>query len=119
MKILYISHLSKNIAAGMNWSIPASVDAQSKVDDVMIYMKICDLIHNIPSCLLSKVHTFMVKRYNGVCIATGTRIYYMSKIINRGSVLIGKNCMIGRKKEGCYVASPFYITLLKSRIWRL
>ena len=35
MKILYISHLSKNIAAGMNWSVPASVDAQSKVDDVL------------------------------------------------------------------------------------
>lgn len=34
-KILYISHLSTNIAAGMNWSVPASVDAQSKVDDVL------------------------------------------------------------------------------------
>lgn len=35
MKILYISHLSTNIAAGMNWSVPARVEAQSKVDDVL------------------------------------------------------------------------------------
>ena len=35
MKILYISHLSTNIAAGMNWSVPASVNAQSKIDDVL------------------------------------------------------------------------------------
>lgn len=35
MKILYISHLSENIAAGLNWSVPASVDVQSKIDDVL------------------------------------------------------------------------------------
>ena len=35
MKILYISHLNKNIAAGMNWSVPASVSAQSAIDDVL------------------------------------------------------------------------------------
>lgn len=35
MIILYISHLSINIAAGLNWSVPASVDAQSRVDDVL------------------------------------------------------------------------------------
>ena len=35
MKILYISHLSINLAAGLNWSVPASVDAQSHVDDVL------------------------------------------------------------------------------------
>lgn len=35
MNILYISHLSKNIAAGLNWSVPASVQAQSKIDDVL------------------------------------------------------------------------------------
>ena len=35
MKILYISHLSTNIAAGPNWSVPAGVEAQSKIDDVL------------------------------------------------------------------------------------
>ena len=35
MNILYISHLSTNIAAGLNWSVPASVDAQSKKDNVL------------------------------------------------------------------------------------
>lgn len=35
MKILYISHLSTNIAAGLNWSVPASVQAQSQIDDVL------------------------------------------------------------------------------------
>lgn len=35
MNILYISHLSNNIAAGPNWSVPASVDAQSKIDSVL------------------------------------------------------------------------------------
>ena len=35
MKILYISHLSTNIAAGMNWSVPASIKAQEKIDDVL------------------------------------------------------------------------------------
>lgn len=34
MKILYISHLSQNIAAGMNWSVPASIRAQDKIDKV-------------------------------------------------------------------------------------
>lgn len=35
MKILYISHQSTNIAAGPNWSVPASVDAQSLIDEVL------------------------------------------------------------------------------------
>lgn len=35
MIILYISHLSSNIAAGPNWSVPAGVKAQSKIDDVL------------------------------------------------------------------------------------
>lgn len=35
MNLLYISHLSTNIAAGLNWSVPASVNAQSKIDDVL------------------------------------------------------------------------------------
>ena len=35
MIILFISHLSTNIAAGPNWSVPACVDAQSKIDDVL------------------------------------------------------------------------------------
>lgn len=35
MNLVYISHLSTNIAAGLNWSVPASVNAQSKIDDVL------------------------------------------------------------------------------------
>lgn len=35
MKILYISHLNTNIASGLNWSVPASVSAQSKIDEVL------------------------------------------------------------------------------------
>ena len=35
MKILYLSHLSTNIAAGMNWSVPASVRAQEQIDEVL------------------------------------------------------------------------------------
>lgn len=35
MNILYISHLSTNIAAGLNWSVPASVKAQSIIDNVL------------------------------------------------------------------------------------
>jgi glycosyltransferase involved in cell wall biosynthesis len=35
MNILFISHLYDSIASGMNWSVPASVDAQSKIDNVM------------------------------------------------------------------------------------
>lgn len=35
MNILYISHLSNNNAAGPNWSVPASVNAQSKIDNVL------------------------------------------------------------------------------------
>lgn len=35
MKILYISRLSSNIAAGLAWSVPAGVNAQSKIDDVL------------------------------------------------------------------------------------
>ena len=75
-------------------------------------MKICKIFHKAPSSVLSRVHTFMVKRYDGVCIGTGTRIYYRSKIINRGSVLIGENCVIGRKKEGYHAGMPFYTTIL-------
>lgn len=33
MNILYISHLSTNIAAGLNWSVPAGVKAQEKIDN--------------------------------------------------------------------------------------
>ena len=35
MNILFVSHLSNNIAAGLNWSVPASVNAQSKIDNVL------------------------------------------------------------------------------------
>lgn len=35
MKIIYISNLSTNIAAGLNWSVPATVNAQSHFDDVL------------------------------------------------------------------------------------
>lgn len=35
MNLLYISSLSSNISAGQNWSTPASVKAQSKIDDVL------------------------------------------------------------------------------------
>lgn len=35
MKIVYISHLSSNLASGPNWSVPAGVAAQSEIDDVL------------------------------------------------------------------------------------
>lgn len=35
MKILFVSHLSNKISAGPNWSVPASVDALSKIDEVL------------------------------------------------------------------------------------
>lgn len=35
MKIIFISHLSGSIAAGLSWSVPARVLAQSKIDDVL------------------------------------------------------------------------------------
>lgn len=36
MNILYISHLTTNIAAGPNWSVPARVEAQSIYDNVFL-----------------------------------------------------------------------------------
>ena len=33
MNILYVSHLSTNVAAGLNWSVPAGVKAQEKIDN--------------------------------------------------------------------------------------
>lgn len=33
MNILYISHLSTNVAAGLNWSVPAGIKAQEKIDN--------------------------------------------------------------------------------------
>lgn len=35
MTILYISHLDGSIANGLSWSVPASVKAQSKIDNVL------------------------------------------------------------------------------------
>lgn len=35
MNILYISNLSNNVDAGLNWSVPASVNAQQKFDNVL------------------------------------------------------------------------------------
>ena len=35
MIILFISHLTTNIAAGMSWSVPACADAQSLIDNVL------------------------------------------------------------------------------------
>lgn len=46
MTILFISHLSTNIAAGLNWSVPASVNAQSIIDYVLwINMTDCFMPH--------------------------------------------------------------------------
>lgn len=36
MNILYIAYLNTNIAAGPNWSVPARVVAQSKIDNVLL-----------------------------------------------------------------------------------
>lgn len=36
MNILFIANLSTNIAAGLNWSVPAKVRAQEKVDNCML-----------------------------------------------------------------------------------
>lgn len=36
MNILYVAHLNTNIAAGPNWSVPARVEAQSKIDNVLL-----------------------------------------------------------------------------------
>jgi glycosyltransferase involved in cell wall biosynthesis len=35
MNILYITNLSTNVAAGLNWSVPARVKAQEKIDDCL------------------------------------------------------------------------------------
>lgn len=35
MNILYITNLSTNISSGLNWSVPATVNAQSKIDNVL------------------------------------------------------------------------------------
>ena len=35
MNILYVSHLSTNVAAGLNWSVPAGVKAQEKIDNCL------------------------------------------------------------------------------------
>jgi len=35
MNILFISHLSNNISAGLNWSVPASVDSLAAYDNVL------------------------------------------------------------------------------------
>lgn len=35
MIIVYISNLSNNIDAGLNWSVPAGVKAQQRYDDVL------------------------------------------------------------------------------------
>ena len=35
MNLLYISNLSNNVDAGLNWSVPASVKAQQKYDNVL------------------------------------------------------------------------------------
>jgi len=34
MNILYFSNLSTNVAAGLNWSVPATIEAQSVIDNV-------------------------------------------------------------------------------------
>ena len=34
MKILYITHLFNTVSAGLTWSVPASIEAQSKYDEV-------------------------------------------------------------------------------------
>lgn len=35
MNIIYITNLSTNISSGLNWSVPATVNAQSKIDNVL------------------------------------------------------------------------------------
>lgn len=47
-------------------------------------------------------------------IASGTRVFYKSSIINavRNGVIIGENCTIGRTRYGYHAGMPFYTTLL-------
>ena len=36
MNILYVAYLNTNIAAGPNWSVPARVESQSRLDNVLL-----------------------------------------------------------------------------------
>lgn len=56
MKILYISNLSTNVAAGLNWSVPAGIKEQEKIDEVfwlnmtnvvMPHWRECKSFHNL------------------------------------------------------------------------
>ena len=57
MNLLYISNLSNNVDAGLNWSVPASVKAQQKYDNVLWV----DLTKDAFQC-----HWSEVKAYNNI-----------------------------------------------------
>ena len=61
MNIVYISHLSTNIAAGLNWSVPASVNAQSIIDNVL-WVNMTDRL--MPHWTEVKVH-HNIREYGG------------------------------------------------------
>lgn len=90
MKILYISHLSTNIAAGPNWSVPASVDAQSKIDNVlwvnmtdvvMNHWKEVDVYHNITE-YDGRLNTLncLPKPFNRPDVVVFEGFYYMDDV---------------------------------------
>lgn len=58
------------------------------------------------------------KRFNGIHIGAGTKIYYKSYIHNNDTckIVIGNNCLIGRSETGYHAAMPFYTTLINDGI---
>ena len=90
MNILYISHLSTNIAAGPNWSVPASIEAQSKIDNVlwvnltdavMSHWKQIAVYHNISEFgSLSESLDCLPKPFSNPDIVVFEGFYYMDDV---------------------------------------
>lgn len=80
---------------------------------------VTDLPSKILSYILTRVYTFCIKyMVYHIKIGNGSKVYFRSRLTNAGSgeVLIGNNCLIGRKRKGYHAGMPFYTTILNDGI---
>ena len=89
MNILYISHLSNSIATGLNWSVPASVNAQSKIDNVlcvnmtnksMAHWKMVPVLHNIQEYGGRLALTVLPEPFNHPDVVVFEGFYYLDDV---------------------------------------
>lgn len=66
--------------------------------------------------LLSIIRTLIIQSKKNIFFGGGTKVYYKSRVCAyKGSISVGKNCLIGRSRRNYHASMSFYTTLFTDK----